>query len=172
VERTPQYFKHRRIRGENIVTKKELVELRQQLQTLKNKELKLEADLAIREYPEAEVALIKIALALFEFNKATHALKVSEKPDEITRKKLEVLANNLRYHENKIETFKTMLSDALQDGGVVSKYQKLNQKLDHAASAVDEACSQNSDDLFAASIDLDSVFSILSIAKKKFEKVT
>lgn len=115
--------------------------------------------------------MIKIALALFEFNKATHALKVSEKPDETTRKKLEVVSNQLRYHENKIETLKTVLSDVLSDGGVVSKYQKLTHRLDLAASAVGEACSQNSSDLFAANIDLDSVFSIISIAKKKFEKV-
>ena len=42
----------------------ETVELRKQLQRLKDKETRLEADLAIREHPELEAAVYEIIMPL------------------------------------------------------------------------------------------------------------
>jgi len=75
-------------------------DLRKLYDRLKDKEMKLEADLAIKEHPQVEEAITRVALALAEVKKLDEQIQKADKPDDLAeRRKMEALvtrANHLR----------------------------------------------------------------------------
>ena len=96
-----------------------------QLESIKNKEIKLEADLAIRDHPENVIAITQAALALFELDKAWRNMKAVAKPDQKIRERMTDLNQKIKYNRHKAESYESCLQDMIKEGGsLFSKYQK------------------------------------------------
>jgi len=90
-------------------------ELRNLYDKLKDKEMKLEADLAIKEHPEVEEAIIKVALALADVKKMDEQIhKAPKAADLTTQSKLEALINRANYLKNQLEIVEQQI---LRTGG-------------------------------------------------------
>lgn len=113
--------------------------LKEKLKKLKNKELKLEADLAIREYPEVEDAICRIALALNDYDKSAKTLKVM-KASKSDKEKIEAFKLQIKYHEEKIRNLEACVSGLL--GGDGEKYKKLLAKKEKAKKEVLDAMTE------------------------------
>jgi len=107
--------------------------LKKMLQTLKDKEARLEADLAIKEHPEVEESVIRLALAMAEVRKLDIAIAKSPQPE----RDVSAMLNRLQYLENQI----TSLRDALKtkDGKIAEKWHR-HQK--HRESALKQLKEQ------------------------------
>ena len=77
---------------------------------LRDKEMKLEADLAIKEHPEVEEAITRVALALAEVKKLDENIQKSEKPRDLAeRKQVEALVNRANHLRRQLEDAETQI---------------------------------------------------------------
>lgn len=83
--------------------------LREMLKKLKDKEMKLEADLAIKEHPELEKGIIEVILLISDVRKAERGIKVIKRVDE--KKRMEVLKEQIEYCEKKLTAYRAALEE-------------------------------------------------------------
>jgi hypothetical protein len=111
----------------------DLKSLRDSLKIIKDKEIRLEADLAIRDDSKNEVAIIKAALALFEISKALRLIKSVSKPESKTRGRILKLNQKIQQHTHKLKEYEGELEEAIKAGGsMLSKYQKALEQVTEA----------------------------------------
>ena len=87
----------------------ETVELRKQLQRLKDKETRLEADLAIREHPELEAAVYEIIMPLAKVRKVEKELRALEGRNDL--RKVTAYSTHVDFYERKIQAMKKVIAD-------------------------------------------------------------
>lgn len=89
--------------------------LRELLKILKDKEMKLEADLAIRDQPDLEEGITKIVLAMSEVRKMDEAMRKSDKPvSPEDQKAVEALISQRNFYQGKADTLTKLI---LEKGG-------------------------------------------------------
>ena len=88
-------------------------ELKSALKSLKNKEAKLEADLAIKEHPELEGAITPIVLALNKFNAWNKEL--SDVSDPAWTKELKSTESQLAFYRKRVQTLEELRDKLLSD---------------------------------------------------------
>ena len=85
--------------------------LREMLEKLKDKEMRLEADLAIKDCPAMEQAITELVLCIADCRRAEKTATVVERSDAAVQKRIETLRSQIAYYENKIRTFKATLAE-------------------------------------------------------------
>jgi hypothetical protein len=103
-------------------------ELRQLYDKIKDREARLEADLAMRDCPALEDRIKELVLCLVELRKIKQQRykREAEAPPGLERKKLQVLLNQLRFYGEKIALLKLTLDDLTSGAG--SKWINLDQR--------------------------------------------
>lgn len=89
--------------------------LRELLKSLKDKEMRLEADLAIKENPDYEDKIIQIILAMSDVRKAEKGLKLATQSDKEIKEEIKTREAQYKYFKNRAETAKCRL-DELREG--------------------------------------------------------
>lgn len=114
----------------------DLVGLQTRLAMLKDREARLEADLAIRESPELEAKIIRLVILMTDVKKAEKEITVSDKPPSGNLKELEALGNQLKFYQGKVDTLKARIEELSGDAG--SKFSTLKTKKALALSKLQE----------------------------------
>lgn len=131
-----------------------LPELRELHAKLKDKEAKLEAELAIRENSELEQCVMSLTLALVDIRKIEDSLKVMDRPKDEIARRAEAIQHKIVWHENQIKALKAMLEDVTGKGG-----KKLTAAYGKKAEAVNELKRQY--ERFKDTLGMVDVFSLL-----------
>jgi hypothetical protein len=93
-------------------------QLREMYEKLKDKEMRLEADLAIKEHPEVEEGITRVALALSDVKKLDQSILKAEKPDdEASRREVEALVNRAAHLRNQLEVAESQLREKAGKAG-------------------------------------------------------
>lgn len=90
------------------------VELGELLRKLKDKETRLEADLAIKEFPELEIGITEVVLALSDVKKARELEKVT-KASSMDSRRAEATLEQIAAAEAKIDALRLMDASATRD---------------------------------------------------------
>ena len=122
--------------------------LREALAKLKDKEARLEADLAIKEHPELEHHLATIVLRFVEWKRATAGLEAMKPTDAGQRKQVEALQRQLEFYQAKVEDVRAALADA----GAVKNHELLAGKQNLARDVLRHACDEAGPELVAAGV--------------------
>ena len=101
------------------------VELRKLLVKLKDKEVRLEADLAIREHPELEEGIMMIVLSLSDAKKIAQGLKLVERPAEKIQTQVVSLQTQIKFYQNKLLSLQENLARLV--GGTSDNFVKLSE---------------------------------------------
>jgi len=104
------------------------------LAALKDKEAKLEADLAIKEHPELEAGVAAVVLRLVEARKAKAKLDTVQPSDAKKRERLQMLHTRLEHLRRQVEATEAALAD--EEGG--AKYDGMRVKLEAAVVGLQE----------------------------------
>jgi len=88
--------------------------LHELLKKLKDKEAKLEADLAIQEHPELEDGITAVVLAMSACRKADRKFKLAEKPPVPEREHIESLEAQVEYYRSKLDAAETALAERVE----------------------------------------------------------
>jgi len=83
------------------------VELAEMLRKLKDKEARLEADLAIKEHPKVEIGITEVVLALSDVKKARELEKVT-KSSSMNSRRAEATLEQIKAAEEKIQELRLM----------------------------------------------------------------
>ena len=112
---------------------------------IKDKEIKLEGDLAIAEFSKLETQIAELALKVCAYQKIIQVVKSLEHPDKDKVTKFNALQKQLEYHEHKISVLKDCISDMIKtDDKVESVFFKQSTKQFIAAADVKECIERNS----------------------------
>jgi hypothetical protein len=102
--------------------------LKEMLEKFKDKEMKLEADLAIRIHPTLEDYIIGVMVAMSEVKKRKEALKsVHPTMDKVKGDTLASLNNRLRHFKQQVELLESMIKKHTNDPS--GKYVEANEIL-------------------------------------------
>lgn len=129
----------------------EAPELRKMLKALKNKETKLEADLAIKEHPELEDTITPIVLALN--NLKICSKKLSQVSDPAWNKKVKTCEQQLVFFRKRVSDLEAELSDLLES----SEAPALIAKRDEAAGELKNILEKCENDFSLAGIKADDL---------------
>lgn len=91
------------------------MELKKLLEKLKDEEIKLEADLAIKKNPEIEDGIVAVIVHLSEVKRLDRILVAVDKPQESAENRADTLDRRRRYFESKLADAKEMGNKKLQD---------------------------------------------------------
>lgn len=123
-----------------------LKNLRTRLEKLKDKEAKLMADLAIRENPELESAIIQIIIRVHDLSKCISLLKSVEKPSDLNGqdRQIHTLQNQYDFHMRKAQAIKDVLDKYVK--GENKRFYQLqadkNNKLHDLKTCVEKVSSE------------------------------
>ncbi len=96
------------------------------LVTLKDKEAKLEADLAIKECPELEAGITQVVLVMNEVRRLDASIMKNPKPEtEEDQRAVEVLCNQLEFYRHKLAAVESSLQE--KGGKAAKKYAELRR---------------------------------------------
>jgi len=112
------------------------VELHELLGKLRDKEMKLEADLAIASTPTLGGAITKLALATAGVKKMDANLMKLEMPDEDSRIQAKALATRIEYLRNQLVSAEQLLQDTIGDSA-----KKLLELREHREQEFDQLCA-------------------------------
>jgi len=101
-------------------------ELREMLKKLKDKESRLEADLAIKEHPELEQGITCLILAMVDVKKVDQQLRVTKRPASGNEAQVAALTKQIAFYKNKMEAAQATLDELT--GGSGKKLTTLNTK--------------------------------------------
>mgnify|MGYP002870848049 FL=1 len=137
----------------------DIEEIRTRMEKMKNKELRLEGDLAIHEFPDAEMEVSQICLTLFELSKAKALLKSAARPGKEATVELKALRTQLEIHERKVAAIQEKI-DALfkKDKGLMTRWQKLQDKVQKCEKEVESIVETHSEVLKQQHIDIQKMF--------------
>lgn len=90
--------------------------LREMLRKLKDREMLLEADLAIKECPELEQSITELVLCVADCRSVEKTSRVMRRTDEAARGRVDALRRQVEYHENKLGALRRVLA-GLEDAG-------------------------------------------------------
>ncbi len=100
--------------------------LADRLRRLKDKEARLEADLAIKDHPALEAAITHVVLAMADVRKMDATLLRSNKPAKLEdRKQVEALVKQIEFYKHKLTTAKELLRE--KGGRDAEKYAETRQ---------------------------------------------
>jgi hypothetical protein len=86
--------------------------LKLMLEQLRDKEAKLEADLAIKDHPELEAAITKLILAIADLKKVEAAVLKADKPGTLQeQRQLEALQLQVRVQTGRLRTLEDLLKE-------------------------------------------------------------
>ncbi len=103
--------------------------LREKLQNCKNKEIRLEADLAIKDFPDYENEIATVALTLFEYVKALQNTKSADRPGKDQQAQIKALSTQIKFYESKLQDAQTTLTNLFEkDKGRIGRYHKLQDR--------------------------------------------
>lgn len=89
----------------------DVAELRNLYDRLKDKEMKLEADLAITENPNVEEAITRVALSLAEVKKLDEQIQKTDKlADPVARRQMDALVNRANHLRRQLEVAEAQIS--------------------------------------------------------------
>lgn len=88
-----------------------VADLRTLLDAFKDKEIKLEADLCIRDNPDLEGMIIRIMLCIADIKNTENSLKISGIRSEVSAEKIASIDKMLAFYARKIEMFEKSTSD-------------------------------------------------------------
>ena len=91
------------------------LELRAMIEKLKDKEARLEADLAIREHPRLEDGIMTLVLAMSDVRKLDGQIKITDRPSRDTTRERDRLEKLITFYEGKIATCRSQL-ESVSDG--------------------------------------------------------
>jgi len=129
----------------------EAPELRKMLKALKNKEAKLEADLAIKEHPELEDSITPIVLALNNLKSCSK--KLSQVSDPAWSKQVKSCEQQLVFFKKRVANLETELSELLSS----SEAPALIEKRDEAAGELRSILEKCEMDFSLAGIKADDI---------------
>jgi len=109
--------------------------LREALAKLKDKEARLEADLAIKEHPELEEHLATVVLRFVEWKRAVAGFEALQPSDEKQRAQLAALQRQLDFYEAKVADVRAAMADA----GAGKNHERLVTKQTVARDTLREA---------------------------------
>lgn len=132
-------------------TEFELLEL---LQKLKDKEMRLEADLAIKDHPQLETPIAHMALAIAEVKKLDGQIVKVEKPMDKTTE-VNAAVTRIQYLRGQLQTAEEGLKSLMPDTGnklldLASNRQLGMNQLSGIYAAVDKKFKEHGIDLAAA----------------------
>ena len=129
----------------------DLEKLRELRKKLKDKEMRLEADLAIKEVPELEQSITELVLCVVDCKRAEKASRVMQRTDEATRRRIAALRRQVGFYENKLNALRRVLADLENPGGRRSgaELQRLRERLRERHDAVSGEFVQRNVDLGA-----------------------
>ena len=126
-------------------------ELKAALKSLKNKEARLEADLAIKEHPELETAITPIVLALNKFNDWNK--KLASVSDPAWSKELRSVESQLVFYRKRVADLELTRGSLLSD----SETPKIQEGRDLAERELRETIVKYGDSFSSAGIAPDSL---------------
>lgn len=126
--------------------------LQARLAALKDKEARLEADLAIRDNSELESEIIRLVILMTDVKKAEKEITVSDKPPSGNLKELEALGNQLKFYQGKVDTLKARIEELSGDAG--SKFSSLKTKKESAIAKLQEEWDKAKPSFDAAGVQL------------------
>jgi len=88
---------------------KDPTKLKEMLAKLKDKEARLEADLAIKEHPEVESGIIAIILAFESAKRIEDTLKITIRPDAAKTAQINMIQAQITRLQNQIAAYKDQL---------------------------------------------------------------
>jgi predicted nucleic acid-binding Zn-ribbon protein len=107
--------------------------LKERLQKLRDKEVKLEADLAIKDQPELEEGITHVVLAMYEVRKLDSAIRKSQKPaTPEDRRAVDALVKQIQFYKSKLAAAEQGLKE--RGGSTAEKYAVLHQHRARAAN--------------------------------------
>ena len=137
----------------------DIEEIRSRMEKMKNKELRLEGDLAIHEFPDAEMEVSQVCLTMFELSKAQALLKSAARPGKDVTVELKALRTQLEIHERKVAAIQEKIDELFQrDKGLMTRWQKLNDKVKQCEGEVEKIVEHHSDVFTDKRIDIQKMF--------------
>jgi hypothetical protein len=127
------------------------LELKTALKKLKNKEARLEADLAIKEHPELEEAITPIVLALNKFNDWNK--KLSSVADPTWSKELKSIEKQLVFYKKRVKDLERNRNSLLS----ISELPTLREGRDLAAKELREMLTSYRSNFSSAGISPDDI---------------
>lgn len=103
--------------------------LREKLKKLKDKEVKLEADLAIREQPELEKQIIDLILTVSDLKKVDKNIKISSGVSVDVDSRLEANNRLIKFYESKIRVLRDTNKELSSGDGKYVKLREEREKL-------------------------------------------
>ena len=127
------------------------LELKEALKTLKNKEARLEADLAIKEHPELEDSITPIVLALTKFNDWDK--KLTSVADPSWTKEIKSVEKQLIFYRKRVLDLEASHCSLLSSSEVPT----LREGRNLAAQELRETLSQHSPNFSSVGITADAI---------------
>ena len=134
--------------------------MQEEFEKIKHKEIKLEADLAIRDHPEIEDQIMEFAILMTKFAKSLYVLKSAERPNEVTRRKIQTTINQISFHENKVRNLKAYLDELINDNPTAAKFEKMRDKNKVDIAAIKSLYESNQTKFSGAKIEPWEIFSL------------
>lgn len=119
-----------------------ILTLREKLAKLKDKEARLEADLALRRHPEIEDGIVELILRLADFKKQDSQYQIVSNPIPSVRRDSEALANQIATFQGMLDRVEKQLAEGYTEE-LVTRKQYFTQKLTSLKST--EVISLDSD---------------------------
>lgn len=129
--------------------------LRQVLGECKDREAQLEADLAIRENPLIEEAVMNIAIRLVDLKNATNALRTVKKPKGEKSKRIEQVRTQLEFYRERVKALELLLEELL--GKDSANLIKLEEKCQVCRKKLKEECDRWEDILVDNRVSLTTI---------------
>ena len=122
----------------------EIEVLRRKLKHLHDKEIRLEADLALNLHPELEEGIIEVILGLTDCKRLEASLRVVDKPEDVILKQIETLQRTKGFYEEKIRVINDQLKELL--AGTGDKFLETREEFANAKVALHETVMKHEDD--------------------------
>lgn len=119
-------------------------QIKEDFAQIKDKEVQLEADLAMADFSDLEVAISELALRVFDYQKISQLVKSLDRPDHSRESRFSLLHTQLKHHLHKFSIIKECISEMVKsDDKVESIYFKHIQKQNSASDALHECIHRN-----------------------------
>ena len=135
---------------------------------IKDKEIKLEADLAMADFADLEVAISELALKVRDYQKISQLVKSLEHPTPEREKRFDLLHSQLKHHLNKLSIIQECIDEMVKsDDKTESVFFKHIQKQNNAEDLLQDCISRNHTKFEALGFDPAEAFNIIKNNIKK-----
>lgn len=119
-------------------------QIKEDFSKIKDKEIKLEADLAMADFTDLEVAISELALKVRDYQKISQLVKSLEHPTHERETRFSMLRNQLKHHLSKLSIIEECIDEMVKsDDNAESVFFKHVQKQNHAEDLLQDCIARN-----------------------------